>query len=169
MVGGFGNIIYSFTNINDINKKRIQDSLISEETSNKIRKLRPHGAYLAGLIEGDGTFAIKDNDTIKSNYNPHIIIVFKLSDYKVAEHLCNLTGCGNIYRYKDRNYVLWKITTIKDVYIIVSTINGYIRTPKYETLIRYARFLNNYLTEPYYSQLKITILPLDKSSIISNG
>lgn len=92
--------------------------------------------------------------------------MFKLSDLKVAEHLCNLTGCGSVYRYADRNYVLWRITTIKDVYIIVSVINGYMRTPKHETLIRYGLFLSNYLVG---SKQEIIILPLDKSSISSNA
>lgn len=84
----------------------ILDSLSSQETTDRINKIRHHGPYLAGLIEGDGTFAIKNNDTIKTNYNPHIIVVFKLSDYKVAEYLCNITGCGSVSQYKDRNYVL---------------------------------------------------------------
>jgi hypothetical protein len=84
----------------------------------------------------------------------------------VAEHLCNITGCGSVYRYTDRNYVLWRITTIKDVYIIVSIINGYIRTPKHETLIRYGLFITDYIKG---SKQEITILPLDNSSISSNS
>jgi len=199
MVGGFGKIevqmaiciyftyfwknsrYYYFKYINNRKKKDILDILVSEDTRDQIKNLRKHGPYLAGLIEGDGTFAIKDKDNIgkinTNNYNPHIIIAFKLSDQKVAEYLCNLTNCGTVYKYKDRNYVLWKITTIKDVYIIVSVINGYMRTPKYETLHRYARYFNNYIfgvadtnitsNSPYY-KLKIEIFPLDNSPINSN-
>lgn len=183
IVGGFGkqvqtyfmnfifsscNVIFSFAHVNDKKKELIVNSFISEETTTQISKLRrAYGPYLAGLIEGAGTFAIKDKDsTKKSNYNPHIIIVFKLSDLKVAEHLCNLTGCGSIYQYTDRNYVLWRITTSKDVYVIVSVINGYMRTPKHETLIRYGEFIINYLVG---SKHQITIFPLDKSAINSNG
>lgn len=62
--------------------------------------------------------------------------------------------------------MLWRITTIKDVYIIVSIINGYIRTPKHETLIRYGQFLSEYLKE---SKQKINILPVDNSPIFSNS
>jgi hypothetical protein len=182
IVGGFGkqiqkyflyfkscNPVYSFNHINNNKKNLILEDLLSEKTVIKIIKLRRYGAYLAGLIEGDGTFAIKDRDSSvlgKSNYNPHIIIVFKLSDLKVAEHLCNITGCGSVYRYTDRNYVLWRIITIKDVYIIVSIINGYMRTPKHETLIRYGLFISDYIKE---SKQGITILPLDNSSITSNS
>lgn len=172
---------YYYQYINNKKKRLILENLASEETREKIKKLRKYGPYLAGLIEGDGTFAIQDEKNIQkinsSKYNPHIIIVFKLSDQKFAEYLCNLTNCGSIYKYKDRNYVLWKIVTIKDVYIIVSLINGYMRTPKHETLYRYARYFNNYLfgiantdvisNSPYY-KLKIDILPLDNSPIDSN-
>lgn len=40
------------------------------------------------------------------------------------------------------------------------------RTPKHETLIRYGIYLTNYITGSSY---KITILPLDNSSIYSNS
>lgn len=92
--------------------------------------------------------------------------MFRISDLKVAEHLCSLTGCGSISRYTDRNYVLWRITTSKDVYVIVSVINGYMRTPKHETLIRYGEFINNHLVG---SKHQLTIFPLDKSTIYSNS
>jgi len=177
LVGGFGKIInyiknfivYSFAVINYSRKKFIWDSVVSDQTINEINRLRLYGPYLAGLIEGDGTFQIKDNPSTKSNYNPQIIIVFKIEDYPVAQYLCNLTNCGSIYKYKDRNYVLWRITTIKDVYIIVSVINGYIRTPKYETLIRYKTFFNEYFKDFLKNSTIINIIGLDTSPITSNS
>jgi LAGLIDADG endonuclease len=46
------------------------------------------GPYLAGLIEGDGTFAIKNGNNkstiTNKNYNPKIIVVFKKSDLPLA-------------------------------------------------------------------------------------
>lgn len=193
LVGGFGKIInyiknfhpnffwekvksgvvhYSFNVINSERKKLIWNSITSDTCINEINRLRPYGPYLAGLIEGDGTFQIKDATppNTKSNYNPQIIIVFKIADYPVAQHLSNLTNCGTIYKYKDRNYVLWRITTIKDVYIIVSVINGYIRTPKYETLIRYHTFFNEYFKDFIKKgSTIINIIGLDKSPITSNS
>lgn len=117
LVGGFGKMLKSvFNYINsifffkdfNINKKiNILESLDNVNTKEKIKNLRKYGAYLAGLIEGDGTFAIKDENKIyKKNYNPHILVVFKFSDMKVAEFLCSLTRCGTVSKYKDRNYVL---------------------------------------------------------------
>lgn len=185
LVGGFGKnkqsifnkfLFFSFAYINNTKKNLIWNSITAQDTLQIINNLRPYGAYLAGLIEGDGTFQIKDNTTTalnaKSNYNPQIIIVFKIADYPVAQYLCNLTNCGTIYKYKDRNYVLWRITTIKDVYIIVSVINGFIRTPKYETLIRYHTFFNEYFKD--FIKLGadstiINLIPLDTSPITSNS
>ena len=52
--------------------------------------------YLAGLIEGDGTFAIHDNKSTTKKYRPMIIIVFKLADLPLAEYLQELTNCGTV-------------------------------------------------------------------------
>jgi hypothetical protein len=64
------------------------------------------GSYLAGLIEGDGTFAVHDKtSTAKKNY-PMIIIIFKKADLPLAEYLLQLTQCGMVEFKKERNYVL---------------------------------------------------------------
>ena len=52
------------------------------------------GPYLAGLIEGDGTFAIHNNNSTAKKYRPKIIIVFKLADLPLAEYLQELTNCA---------------------------------------------------------------------------
>lgn len=112
-VGGFGEIkiiidfyiVYSFKYINEKKKREIVNDL--EASEKQINRIRSLGPYLAGLIEGDGTFAIKDPDSTKpSKYNPHIIVVFKRADLELANFLCFETGCGKVRDYKDRNYVL---------------------------------------------------------------
>ena len=87
-------------------KNRIFESITSFETINRIKHLKQYGAYLAGLIEGDGTFAIHDIHSKAKRYNPMIIIVFKKADLPLANCLCKLTGCGNVYDKQDRGYVL---------------------------------------------------------------
>lgn len=182
MVGGFGNfsiikphIVYTFKYINDENKSKILQDMSSQSTMQKIKNLKRFGPYLAGLIEGDGTFAIKDpkNASQTSKYNPHIIVVFKIADKELANFLCEITGCGKVYEHNNRNYVLWQITRILDVYVIVSVINGYMRTPKYETLMRYADWYNNYVSSSDCKSIinvqKLSILPIDKSCITSNN
>lgn len=112
LVGGFGNeikvyVVQFFKHINDAKKQSIISSLSSSDTVNKIATLQRHGPYLAGLIEGDGTFAIQDPNSLNvKKYNPQIIVAFKLMDLELAEFLCSLTGCGTVTMYKDRNYVL---------------------------------------------------------------
>ena len=171
MVGGFGNEIniitivkYSFSHINDKKKMLILESLFDAETGKRIVKLRQYGPYFAGLVEGDGTIAIHDTSSIISKYNPSVSIVFTIKDLTLANHLCKLTGCGTVSIVEGRNYVLWNIHSIKEVFIFISVINGFMRTSKYETLIRYAEFINNYV-----GNTVITILPLDTSSLSSNS
>jgi hypothetical protein len=94
------------------------------------------GSYLAGLIEGDGTFATHDKDSTVKKYNPMIIIVFKKSDYPLANYLRDITNSGSVLKKQNRGYVLWQIQDIFGVYTIVNIINGYMRTPKIEGLAR---------------------------------
>lgn len=109
-VGGFGNmirfyVVHSFKYINEERKNKIVIDI--QLNKQKIQDLKPIGPYLAGLIEGDGTFAIRDPDSKKlSKYNPHIIVVFKIEDKDLADFLCSKTACGRVNVYKDRNYVL---------------------------------------------------------------
>jgi len=113
--GGFGNIntgfmfyiVQYFKHINELNKRTILESLNNPQTSLKIKELQGYGPYLAGLIEGDGTFAIRDPNNLEvSHYNPYIIVAFKVADLPLAQHLCTITGCGTVRVFKDRNYVL---------------------------------------------------------------
>ena len=89
------------------------------------------GSYLAGLIEGDGTFAIHDKQSTCKRYRPMIIIVFKKADQHLAEYLQILTsssskegeGVGTVYFKESRGYVLWQIQDIVSVYNIITIIN----------------------------------------------
>lgn len=170
-VGGFGNIIsfcfvYSFKHINEVRKREIVENI--EALEQKLLHLKPIGPYLAGLIEGDGTFAIRDPESNKlSKYNPHIIVVFKIEDRELADFLCGETTCGRVNVYKDRNYVLWQITKNIDVYTIVSLINGHIRTPKHETLQRYADWYNTYMED--IQRVQLCIKPIDQTPLHKNN
>jgi len=64
------------------------------------------GGYLAGLIEGDGTFAVHDKKSTAKKYNPMILIVFKKSDFPLANFLKEITNCGTVMVKQDRGYVL---------------------------------------------------------------
>ena len=176
LVGGFGklNPILSL-NINNIlnlpnclsfnlfkeacSDKTINTGKLIENKQNICNYL---GSYLAGLIEGDGTFAVHDKNSTVQKYRPAIIIVFKIADLPLAEYLQNLTNCGSVYKKTNRGYVLWQIQDIVGVYSIVNIINGYMRTPKIEALNRTINWLNNYMSVNLNSKLPSTKLILSK-------
>jgi hypothetical protein len=138
------------------------------------------GAYLAGLIEGDGTFAVHDLNSTAKKYTPHIIIVFKKADLPLAEFLQRLTNCGKINPKPGRGYVLWQIQDIVGVFTIITLINGYMRTPKIEALGRAIDWINKYIQNNQNSNQvtvqniiskisSIELKPLDESPISSNS
>jgi hypothetical protein len=122
------------------------------------------GPYLAGLIEGDGTIAVdssvsysspsssssgkKDSlreaknfklvevNSNKPKYSPKIIIVFKKADLPLANYLRELTTSGFVLIKPERGYVLWQIQDVVGIFTIISIINGYMRTPKIESIHR---------------------------------
>lgn len=176
-VGGFGkkHIYYIINPLVKLEKKVFFSSVDKPKfTRGKL------GPYLAGLIEGDGTFAVHDTNSTARRYAPHIIVVFKKADLPLAQYLRDLTACGKIYIKPERGYILWQIQNIVDVYNILLIINGYMRTPKIEALHRTIVWLNDYILRNTNSKLPRTISilsqintikaqPLDKSPIDSNS
>jgi hypothetical protein len=112
LVGGFGNSKYLFTINNNHqynNNYYINNSLnnINNSLNNNNNSFNYNlNSYLAGLIEGDGTFAIHDKNSISKKYRPMIIVVFKKADLPLAEYLKNITNCGIVYIKSNRGYVL---------------------------------------------------------------
>lgn len=115
------------------------------------------GSYLAGLIEGDGTFAVHEQASTAKKYNPKILVVFKKSDYPLAKYLRDMTNSGTVSIKQERGYVLWQIQDILGVYTIVNIINGYMRTPKIEGLSRTIFWLNNYIENNKKSKLRFAL------------
>lgn len=103
------------------------------------------GPYLAGLIEGDGTFAVHNPNSTTKKYSPKIIIAFKKADLPLANYLQDITKCGHVLIKPERGYVLWQIQDIVSIFTIVSIIIGFMRTPKIEALNLTIDWLNNYI------------------------
>jgi hypothetical protein len=170
MVGGFGKqISHSINQCNNLNvfvrwgqfnRHRSQNlnTFYSTNSINEESGYSQLGPYLAGLIEGDGTFAVHDSlSTAKKKYNPMIIIVFKKADLPLANYLCKLTGCGKVYIKPERGYILWQISDLISVFKILNLINGHMRTPKHEALIRSIIWFNNYIIKNKNSSLASTL------------
>lgn len=91
-----------------INKKGMRSVTVYNDSLRHAPSLEhsKFGSYLAGLIEGDGTFAVHESTSTAKKYNPMIIIVFKKSDFTLAEFLRDRTNCGTVLFKQDRGYVL---------------------------------------------------------------
>jgi hypothetical protein len=109
LIGGFGKIkINTINNDFIINKEsRVktdkQLKLIESKESQLRLKL---GAYLAGLIEADGSFAIHNKNSKAKKYRPKILIVFNLSDKPLAEKLIYITNFGKLYNKQKQGCVI---------------------------------------------------------------
>lgn len=99
--------------------------------------------YLAGLIEGDGTIWVGEGKYISTI--PKINIAFNIKDKPLANYLLEITKCGTINNKKSGNYIVWEIQNFREVYYLLLLINGYMRTPKHEALIRAITWYNNYI------------------------
>jgi hypothetical protein len=158
LIGGFGKI-----NRNIIKRySSLSLSLVKE--SNEESELRSKiGAYLAGLIEADGSIAVHNVDSNAKKYRPKIIVVFSLADEPLAKKLASVTKAGTVYYKKNAGYVLWQIQKTEDVKKIINIINGYMRTPKIEALHRAINWFNK------FDNCSINCLDLDFSPIDSNA
>lgn len=119
--------------------------------------------YLAGLIEGDGSFIVP-----KSLKGPtgkaraaSIEIVFALKDKPLAELLKNIYG-GKIYGAPKKSFVRWMIRDLKSVVNILNSINGKLRTPKINRFYNMIDFIK-------YKGVNIEKLPLDTSPLANNA
>lgn len=152
LIGGFGKINLSYL-------KRYF-SVKSVEDINLRSKI---GAYLAGLIEADGSIAVHDINSKAKPYHPKIIVVFALADKPLAEKLASITNVGTVYLRNNAGHVLWQIQKDEDVIKIINIINGYMRTPKIEALDRAINWYNQ------YQNYNIVPLNLDNSPVNSNA
>jgi hypothetical protein len=97
LIGGFGKIDKN-TIKQELNEKHIIDSNESELHSKLQSELKfKLGAYLAGLIEADGSFAIHDKESKAKKYLPKILIVFSVPDKPLAEKLISIIKVGKLY------------------------------------------------------------------------
>ena len=106
-------------------------------------KLEIDGAYLAGLIEGDGCIYVpKENKKNRRRY-PLISITFHRNELKFMERLLEWLGTGFIYLRKDSKGGDIRIGTVEGVKRVINKIKGYMRTPKIESLNAAIDFIND--------------------------
>lgn len=111
---------------------------------NNYKNLNLFSYYLAGLIEGDGS--IITPKTLRSpkgvlNY-PSIQIIFHLKDLPLALLIQKRLGLGSLSRKKGVNAYVLTINSYEGILLVISLINGKMRTPKIHSLNALIDFLN---------------------------
>lgn len=129
-------------------------------------KKKTLGAYLAGLIEGDGSIVIPSrikNSANKLQY-PSIKVSFPTKELPFFTLLTTIIG-GKIQNTKG-NYKIWAVQDKGSLIKIVSLINGQMRTPKIEALYRLIDWFHLYGSLPHGILQK---KPLDSSSLLETS
>jgi len=141
--------------------RRYSNKGLNENKKNLSKLL--FAAYLAGLIEGDGTIIVpKTLRSIKGKLNyPAIQIVFQLKDLPLALIIQKELGFGSIARKKGVSAYILTINNYEGLLLIINLINGNMRTPKIYSLYNLIDF--------YQNRIYIEKKPLDNSPLSSNS
>lgn len=143
-----------------------EKDLISFHKNFSLLNKSDFSAYLAGLIEGDGTIIVPKStrsDKGKLNY-PSIQIVFHLKDLPLAMLIQKELRHGSLSRKKGVNAYILTINNFEGLILICSLINGNMRTPKIHALSRLIDWLNN-----RFETLNLIKLPLNNSNLSENA
>lgn len=116
------------------------------------------GAYIAGLIEGDGSI-ITTVDGVMS-----ITITFALKDLPLAQYIrAKLQGLCSIYIPKEGQWCRLTINSHEGLLLVVSLINGHLRTGKQDRLLVLMARLEA------ITGVSFPLMPLDLSDLYSNA
>lgn len=135
--------------------------ILRGHTLNTDRKLMH--SYLTGLIEGDGKIYIPLNKEKKGC--PSISISFPTKDLPLFLLIQKEINYGNIYKIKGKNAYEYVIGKLDGIVLVISYINGLMRTKKILKLYELIDFLNM----KYPNLYNIVKLPLDNSDLGSNS
>ena len=102
--------------------------------------------YITGLIEGDGTIHVpKTLRSVKGTFNyPSIQIVFHLKDLPLALLIQKEIGHGSISKKKGANAYIYTVNNLEGLILLVSLLNGNMKTNKIEVLHRLIDWFNEY-------------------------
>ena len=121
--------------------------------------------YLTGLIEGDGTIYVpKTSRSIKGVLNyPSIQIVFHLKDIALALIIQKELGHGSISRRKGQNAYIYTVNNLEGVSLVISLLNGNMKTNKIDTLHKLIDWYNQYNNTSFIKEV------LNVDSVLSNA
>lgn len=92
--------------------------------------------YLAGLIEAEGTIITPKSERSPKGklYYPSIQILFERHDMSLGLMIQNTLGHGSLSKKKGANAYVLTFNSKESIVLIVSLINGCLRTPKIKAL-----------------------------------
>uniref|UniRef100_UPI001FA6D73A hypothetical protein n=1 Tax=Ciborinia camelliae TaxID=647257 RepID=UPI001FA6D73A len=156
------------TSVNNYKDATSYLSSYKDETNNvssNINKSRL-SHYLAGLIEADGTIITpKSERSAKGRlYYPSIQILFDSRDMSLGLMIQSTLGHGSLSKKKGANAYVLTFNSKESIVLIVSLINGCMRTPKIKAL----HDLIDWMKVSEYSDAIIPKLPLNCEPLGSN-
>jgi len=121
-------------------------------------------SYLTGLIEGNGSIIIPQTErSLKGKINyPSIQIVFNLKDLPLASIVQDEIKIGLLSKKKGINACFLTINNYNELILLISMINGNMRTPKIYSLYELIDWFN-------IKNLNIPKKPLNNSPLDSNA
>jgi hypothetical protein len=124
--------------------------------------------YFTGLLEGDGTIITpKTLRNTKGNLNyPSIQIVFHLKDLPLALLIQKELGTGSLSRKKGVDAYILTVNSYDGILLVISLINGKMRTPKIHSLNALIDFLNK-TKGTSIEKYTVSIESLDSNSWLS--
>lgn len=161
---------YNFTsqinNLVSINKTSTDNryfNLPENPNYNNINSSSNFAHYITGLIEGDGSIVVpktKRSEKGKLNY-PSIQITFNLKDVPLALIIQKCLGHGSLSKKKGVSAYVLTINNYTGLLLLVSLLNGNMRTPKINSLWLLINWLNSRFTN-----LNLIKSPLNTDSIM---
>lgn len=124
--------------------------------------------YLTGLIEGDGTIVVPKVKRTKARLNyPCIQIVFNLKDLPLALLIQKQLKHGSLSKKKGANAYILTINNYKGLLLLISLINGKMKTPKIYCLHKLIDWYN--IKDPTLNIEKksLNMLPIEDSAWLS--
>lgn len=132
---------YSYSKFLDLDLKNENREKLNNSNNNFNSNF---SAYLAGLIEGDGSIIVPITERSmrgKLNY-PSIRIVFELRDFPLAQVIQQRIKHGSLTKNKGINAYVLTINNLEGIILVVNIINGYMRTPQIVALHQLIDCLN---------------------------
>jgi hypothetical protein len=101
------------------------------------------GFYLAGLIDGDGHFSSAQQ----------LVIAFHSLDCSLAYYIKKRIGYGQVKKVKNKNAVIFLISTVKGLKIVLNLING-----KLKKKSKLDQIQKNIIISPKFKEFSTTFI-----------